>query len=101
MSLPGALVPPALAALRKGGTLALAGIHMSPIPEFHYDLLWGERVLRSVANATRQDAEELLALAAEVLVHTEVETFPLDAANDVLLRLKRSEIRGAAVLTGV
>jgi len=97
----GALVPPALAALRKGGTLALAGIHMSPIPEFPYDLLWGERVLRSVANATRQDAEELLALAAEIPVRTEVETFPLDAANGVLLRLKRSEIRGAAVLTGV
>jgi propanol-preferring alcohol dehydrogenase len=94
----GSLVPPALAALRKGGTLALAGIHMSPIPEFPYDLLWGERVLRSVANATRQDAEELLALAAEIPVRTEVETFPLDAANDVLLRLKRSEIRGAAVL---
>jgi len=94
----GALVPVALKALRKGGTLALAGIHMSPIPQMDYELIWGERVMRSVANATRVDAVELLALAAEIPVHTEVETFPMDKANEVLRKLKRSEIRGAAVL---
>jgi propanol-preferring alcohol dehydrogenase len=95
----GGLVPTALRAVDKGGTLVLAGIHMSPIPQFDYDLIWGERVLCSVANATRQDAEELLALAAAIPIHTEVESFPLDQANDVLGRLKRSAIRGAAVLT--
>jgi propanol-preferring alcohol dehydrogenase len=94
----GQLVPPALRALRKGGTLVLAGIHMSPIPQLDYDLIWGERVLRSVANATRRDAEELLALAPAIPIRTEVETFPLAAANEALLRLKRSAIRGAAVL---
>jgi len=96
----GALVPVALAALGKGGTLILAGIHMSPIPQFDYDLIWGERGMRSVANATRQDAEELLALAAAIPVRTEVETFPMEQADEVLLKLKRSEIRGAAVLVG-
>jgi len=95
----GQLVPPALKLLRKGGTLALAGIHMSPIPQFDYELIWGERVMRSVANATRADAEQLLALAAEIPIHTEVETFPMSQANDVLRKLKRSEIKGAAVLT--
>jgi propanol-preferring alcohol dehydrogenase len=94
----GQLVPQALKLLRKGGTLVLAGIHMSPIPQFDYDLIWGERVVRSVANATRQGAEELLALAAEIPIKTEVETFPMREANNVLLRLKRSEIAGAAVL---
>jgi propanol-preferring alcohol dehydrogenase len=94
----GGLVPPALEALRRGGTLALGGIHMSPIPQLPYHLIWGERVLRSVANATRQDAEELLALAGEIQVRTEVETFALDEANEVLDKLKRSEVRGAAVL---
>jgi propanol-preferring alcohol dehydrogenase len=94
----GQLVPPALKALRKGGTLALAGIYMSPIPELDYSLIWGERIMRSVANATRQDAEELLAIAAEIPVRTEVEIFPLDEANEVLGKLKRSEIKGAAVL---
>lgn len=94
----GEIVPHALRALRKGGTLALAGIHMSPIPKLDYNLIWGERVLRSVANATRADAEELLAIAGEIPIRTEVETFPLDEANDVLLKLKRSEIRGAAAL---
>ena len=94
----GQLVPEALKTLRKGGTLVLAGIHMSPIPEFDYSLIWGERVIRSVANATRQDAEEMLHLAAQIPVRTEVQTFPLDQANDVLLKLKRSEIDGAAVL---
>jgi len=96
----GALVPAALRGLRKGGTLILAGIHMSPIPQFDYDLIWGERGMRSVANATRQDAEELLALAAAIPIRTEVETFPMEQADAVLLKLKRSEIRGAAVLVG-
>jgi propanol-preferring alcohol dehydrogenase len=96
----GGLVPPALRGLRKGGTLVLAGIHMSPIPPFDYDLIWGERQMRSVANATRQDAEELLALAAAIPIRTEVETFPMTEAPAVLARLKRSEIQGAAVLAG-
>ena len=95
----GELVPSALRALRKGGTLVLAGIHMSPIPQFDYALIWGERVLRSVANATREDAAQLLALAAAIPIQTEVEIFPLDEVNEVLLQLKRSTIRGAAVLT--
>jgi len=95
----GELVPAALRALGKGGTLVLAGIHMSPIPQFDYELIWGERVLRSVANATRPDAEQVLTLAAAIPIQTEVETFPLDAANDILLKLKHSTIRAAAVLT--
>lgn len=94
----GQLVPVALKTLKKGGTLVLAGIHMSPIPQFDYDLLWGERVIRSVANATRQDAEEMLALAAEIPVRTEVTTFPLDEVNEVLRKVKQSEISGAAVM---
>jgi propanol-preferring alcohol dehydrogenase len=94
----GALVPVALKRLRKGGTLVLAGIYMSPIPEMDYDLLWGERVIRSVANATRRDAEEMLALAAKIPVRTEVETFPLEDANEALQQVKASRIRGAAVL---
>jgi propanol-preferring alcohol dehydrogenase len=94
----GGLVPEALRVLRKGGTLALAGIHMSPIPQMDYGLLYGERTIRSVANSTRQDAEELLQLAAEIPIRTDIETFPLSEANQVLERLKRSDIRGAAVL---
>lgn len=94
----GGIVPQALAALRKGGTLALAGIHMSPIPRLEYSLLYGERTIRSVANSTRQDAEELLQLAAEIPIHTEIEPYPLSDANSVLQKLKRAEIRGAAVL---
>lgn len=94
----GPLVPKALKALRKGGTLALAGIHMTPIPQMEYSLLYGERTVRSVANSTRRDAEELLRLAAEIPIHTEVEEYRLEEANEVLLKLKRSEIRGAAVL---
>jgi propanol-preferring alcohol dehydrogenase len=94
----GSLIPPALAKLRKGGTLTLAGIYMSPIPQFDYSLLWGERVIRSVANATRRDAEEMLAVAAEVPIHVEIDTFDLDQVNEVLMKLKRSEIRGSAVL---
>ena len=94
----GELVPAALAAVAKGGTVVCAGIHMSDIPSFPYDLLWGERVLRSVANLTRRDAEEFMELAPRVPVQTEVETFPLAAANDALARLRAGEIRGAAVL---
>jgi propanol-preferring alcohol dehydrogenase len=94
----GWLVPEALRVLRKGGTLALNAIHMSPIPELPYSLLYGERTVRSVANSTRQDAQELLQLAAEIPIRTEVESHPLAEANAVLQRLKRSEVRGSAVL---
>jgi len=94
----GWLVPLALRALRKGGVLACAGIHMSPIPEFDYDLLWGERGIRSVANLTRADGHEFLALAPEVPVRTEIERFALEDANEALLRMKSGDLRGAAVL---
>ncbi len=94
----GPLVPAALRVLEKGGTLALAGIHMSPIPEMPYELLYGERTIRSVANSTRTDGEELLALAAEIPVRTEVETFRLEDANRVLQLLKHSRLRAAGVL---
>jgi len=94
----GWLVPEALRVLRKGGTLAINAIHMSPIPEMPYALLYGERMVRSVANSTRQDAEQLLQLAANIPIHTDVELYPLAEANAVLQRLKRSEIQGAAVL---
>ncbi len=94
----GWIVPEALRALRPGGTVACAGIHMSDIPQMPYDLLYGERTLRSVANSTRQDVEELLQLAAEIPIHSDVETYPLEAANEALARVKRSEVRGAAVL---
>ncbi len=94
----GALVPAALAATRKGGTVALAGITMSPVPQMDYDLLYHERILRSVANSTRQDAREFLELAAAVPVRTEVEAFPLEDANRALQALKHSRIEGAGVL---
>ncbi len=94
----GPLVPEALRALRKGGTLALAGIYMTPIPELRYELLYHERTIRSVANATRDDARQLMQLAGQIPIRTEVETFPLKEANQALLALKRSEIRGAGVL---
>jgi len=94
----GGLVLAALRVLRKGGTLALAGIHMTPIPELDYALLYGERTLRSVANSTRQDVRELLQLAAEIPLRTDVETFPLEQANEALRRLKHSQITGAGVL---
>jgi propanol-preferring alcohol dehydrogenase len=97
----GELVPPALRAVRKGGIVVCAGIHMSDLPSFAYELLWGERTLRSVANLTRRDGEEFLALAPRVPVRTAVETYPLEAANDVLARLRRGEVRGAAVLLPV
>src|SRR5436190_5120586 len=94
----GELVPAALRALAKGGTVVCAGIHMSDIPSFPYELLWGERAVRSVANLTRRDGEEFLALAPQVPVRTEVEAFPLEEANEALGRLRRGEISGAAVL---
>jgi propanol-preferring alcohol dehydrogenase len=94
----GALVPPALRVLAKGGTVVCAGIHMSDIPSFPYELLWEERVVRSVANLTRRDGHEFLALAPQVPVRTEVEVFPLEQANEALDRLRKGEIRGAAVL---
>jgi len=95
----GELVPAALAATAKGGTVVCAGIHMSDIPSFPYELLWGERVVRSIANLTRQDGEELLALAPEVPVRTEVEVFPLERANEALDDLRAGRVRGAAVLS--
>ncbi|MBI5069819.1 MAG: zinc-dependent alcohol dehydrogenase family protein [Deltaproteobacteria bacterium] len=94
----GALVPLALRAVRKGGTVACGGIHMSDIPAFPYALLWGERRLLSVANLTRRDGEELLALAPRVPVRTSVEAFPLAEANRALQRLREGRLRGAAVL---
>ena len=94
----GELVPAALVAVAKGGTVVCAGIYMSDIPSFPYELLWGERVLRSVANLTRRDAEEFLALAPRVPVRTRVETFSLERANEALDKLRRGDVRGALVL---
>jgi alcohol dehydrogenase, propanol-preferring len=94
----GALVPAALKAVRKAGEVVCAGIHMSDIPSFPYELLWGERVVRSVANLTRHDGEEFLALAPRVPVRAEVEIFALEDANDALERLRNGQLRGTAVL---
>jgi propanol-preferring alcohol dehydrogenase len=94
----GEIVPAALKALKKGGTLALGGIHMSEIPPLDYDLLYGERVVRSVANNTRQDGNDFLKVAAEIPIHTEIEVFPLEEANRALNSLKNDAIRGAGVL---
>jgi propanol-preferring alcohol dehydrogenase len=94
----GALVPAALRAIAKGGIVVCAGIHMSDIPSFPYEILWGERGVRSVANLTRRDGEEFLALAPGVPVHTEVAPFPLEEANQALSTLRAGEIQGAAVL---
>ncbi len=94
----GELVPAALKVLKKGGTVVLGGIHMSPIPQMDYGLLYGERVVRSVANNTRQDGEDFLRVAAEIPVHTETILFPLEQANAALQSLKHDQIRGAAVL---
>jgi propanol-preferring alcohol dehydrogenase len=94
----GALVPHALRATAKGGVVVCGGIHMSDIPSFPYELLWGERVLRSVANLTRRDGEEFLALAPRVPVRTQIETFPLQQANEALAKLRAGEVRGTAVL---
>jgi propanol-preferring alcohol dehydrogenase len=94
----GALVPAALAATKKGGTVVSGGIHMSDIPAFPYRILWEERVLRSVANLTRRDAEEFLALAPRAGVRAETVAYPLDRANDALADLRHGRLRGAAVL---
>lgn len=95
----GSLVPAALRATAKGGIVVCAGIHMSDIPAFPYDILWGERRIVSVANLTRKDGTEFLALAPKVPVKTSVETFTLEQANEALLRLREGRISGAAVLT--
>jgi alcohol dehydrogenase, propanol-preferring len=94
----GEIVPAALQVLRKGGRLILGGIHMSPIPSFAYDLLYQERMIRSVANNTRRDGEEFLSLAAGVPIHTKVQVYPLAEANRALNALKNDAISGAAVL---
>ncbi len=94
----GALVPAALAATKKGATVVCGGIHMSDIPQFPYRLLWGERSVRSVANLTRADAEEFLALAARVPIHTEIEILPLEEAERALERLRAGKVAGAFVL---
>jgi propanol-preferring alcohol dehydrogenase len=94
----GELVPPALKALKKGGALVLGGIHMSPIPSFDYDLLYQERMIRSVANNTRKDGEDFLRVAAEIPIHSQVTVFPLREANRALNDLKSDRINGAAVL---
>jgi alcohol dehydrogenase, propanol-preferring len=94
----GELVPAALRALDRGGTVVCAGIHMSDIPSFPYELLWQERVIRSVANLTRHDGEEFLALAPRIPVRTEVELYELEQANEALDRLRAGDVRGAAVL---
>ena len=94
----GPLVPAALRATGKGGTVVCAGIHMSDIPSFPYRILWEERVVRSVANLTRRDAEEFLALAPRVPIRTHTVPFPLTEANDALSRLRSGQLQGAAVL---
>jgi len=94
----GEIVPAALKALRKGGVLVLGGIHMSPIPSFDYDLLYQERMIRSVANNTRQDGEDFLRVAAEIPIRTRTRLFPLSEANRALNSLKNDAIEGAAVL---
>jgi propanol-preferring alcohol dehydrogenase len=95
----GEIVSIALERVDRGATVAVNAIHMSPIPSFEYEKLYGERVVRSVMNYTRRDAEEFLELAAQIPVRAETELFPLEEANEALLRVKRGEIRGAAVLT--
>jgi alcohol dehydrogenase, propanol-preferring len=94
----GELVPAALRSVERGGTVVCAGIHMTDIPSFPYELLWGERTVRSVANLTRRDGEDFLALAPLVPVRTEVEPYALEEANDALARLRAGEVRGSAVL---
>jgi propanol-preferring alcohol dehydrogenase len=94
----GEIVPAALKALRKGATLVLGGIHMSPIPSFAYDLLYQERAIRSITNNTRQDGEDFLKIAAKIPIRTRIELFPLAHANNALNALKNDAIQGAAVL---
>ena len=95
----GALIPAALRATARGGVVVSGGIHMSDIPAFPYRLLWEERIIRSVANLTRQDGEEFLALAPQVPVHTSVTPFPLEQANEALQALRQGQLQGAAVLS--
>ena len=97
----GELVPIALKALAKGSTLVLGGIHMSAIPSFDYSLIYGERIIRSVANNTRADGQEFLLEAARIPVRTHVQTFPFDQVNDALIALKHDAIRGAGVIVGI
>jgi propanol-preferring alcohol dehydrogenase len=94
----GALVPAALRACAKGGTVVCAGIHMSDIPSFTYEILWGERSIRSVANLTRQDGIEFMQLAPQIPVKTEVEAFPLEQANEALDKLRQGDVVGAVAL---
>jgi len=94
----GRLIPQALLELNKGGTIICAGIHMSAIPSFPYSILWGERSIRSVANLTRQDGEELLAIAPKVPVRTHIEEYPLTQANEALAAIRDGSLVGAAVL---
>jgi propanol-preferring alcohol dehydrogenase len=95
----GSLVPAALRAVRKGGTVVCGGIHMSDIPQFPYSILWGERRVQSVANLTRRDAEEFLALAPQVPIRAQITTYPLAHANEALADLRAGRLSGAAVLT--
>ena len=94
----GSVVVAALRAVNRGGTVAINAIHLDGVPAFDYDLLWWERSIRSVANFTHRDAEELLALAAAIPIRTAVDRFPLEAGNDALARLAAGEVEGAAVL---
>jgi propanol-preferring alcohol dehydrogenase len=94
----GEIVPAALGAVRKGGVVVLGGIHMSPIPQFPYELIYGERQLRSVMNNTRVDGRDFLQLAARIPIQPQVEVFRLEQANEALLRLKSDAVRGAGVL---
>jgi alcohol dehydrogenase, propanol-preferring len=94
----GDLVPTALRAVAKGGTVVCAGIHMSDIPSFPYEILWGERTVRSVANLTRKDGEEFLKLAPKIPIHSEVKVYPLEKANEALSDLREGKFQGAAVL---
>jgi propanol-preferring alcohol dehydrogenase len=94
----GELVPAALAAVVKGGVVVCAGIEMSEIPAFSYNVLWGERIIRSVANLTRRDGNEFLDLAPRIPVRTAVQTYPLAAANEALADLRAGRVRGSAVL---
>jgi propanol-preferring alcohol dehydrogenase len=94
----GELVPQALATVRKGGTVVLGGIHMSEIPAMPYRLLWGERTLRSVANLTRDDAREFLAIAGRTPIKTQIVPYALSDANTALRHLREGQLTGAAVL---
>jgi propanol-preferring alcohol dehydrogenase len=94
----GDVIPAALRSVDRGGVAAINAIHLDRVPEFSYDLLWGERELRSVANFTRRDAEEFLQLAQEIPIHTAVQVFPLDSANEALHLLKSGSLGGTAVL---